>query len=82
MENVKRMDPGLFLMVPSNRTRGNRQRLMHRKCHLSMRKNFSTVQVTKHWNRQVVPPERFTGDIQELSGHNPVLYDGLPGGFV
>ena len=38
-------------MVPSTRTRGNEQKLMHRKFHLNMRKNFFTVWVTKHWNR-------------------------------
>ncbi|KAJ7405187.1 hypothetical protein WISP_141526 [Willisornis vidua] len=41
----------LFLVVLSNRTRGNRQKLMDRKFHLNMRKNFFTVGVTAHWNR-------------------------------
>ncbi|KAJ7424184.1 hypothetical protein BTVI_07572 [Pitangus sulphuratus] len=41
----------LFLVMPRNRTRGNRQKLMRRKFHLNMRKNFSTVQATMHWNR-------------------------------
>ncbi|OWK60092.1 hypothetical protein RLOC_00002071 [Lonchura striata] len=39
-----------FSLVPSNRPKGNEQKLMHRKFHLNMRKNF-TVQVAKHWNR-------------------------------
>jgi len=38
-------------VVPSNRTRGNRQKLKHRKFHLNMRKNFFTLRVMEPWNR-------------------------------
>jgi len=38
-------------VVPSNRTRGNGHKLKHKKFHLKMRKTFSTLRVTEHWNR-------------------------------
>ncbi|KFV81283.1 hypothetical protein N308_00903, partial [Struthio camelus australis] len=44
-------EASLLPVVPRNRTRGNGQKLNHRKFHLNLRKNFFTVRVTEHWNR-------------------------------
>lgn len=57
----------LFAVVSSSRVRGNRQKLIHRKFHLDMWKNF-TVQVTMHWNR--FPREVVGSPLLEIFKHH------------
>lgn len=40
----------LFLVVPSDRTRDNRDKLKHRRVSLNIRKHFFTVGLTEHWH--------------------------------
>jgi len=41
----------LFSVVPSDRTRGNCNKLKYKKFLLNIRMNFFTLRVTEHWNR-------------------------------
>jgi len=40
-----------FSVVPSDRTRGNRHKLKHKKFQLNMRMNFFTLRVTEPWHK-------------------------------
>ena len=60
----------LFLVVYSNRTRTNGLKLVYRKFHTNMQKNFFMLRVMEHWNvAQRGCGILFYGDIQDLSGH-------------
>ncbi|KAJ7399286.1 hypothetical protein BTVI_116414 [Pitangus sulphuratus] len=58
----------LSSVVPSNRTKDSRQKLVHCKFHPNMSKNFITAQVTKHWNR--LPIEVVESPSLEISKNN------------
>jgi len=60
-------------VVPSNKTRGNRHKLKHRKFHLNRRKNFFTLRVTAlEQAAQGGCGVSFSGDIQDPPGQGPV----------
>lgn len=48
---VKKRESRFFSVVPSDRTRGNGQKLKYRKFHLNGRGSFCAVRVVKHLNK-------------------------------
>ena len=60
----------LLPVVSSNRTRGSRHKLEHKKFHTNVRKSFFTVKVTEHWTR--LPREAVEPPLEILKTHlNP-----------
>lgn len=60
----------LFSPVPSDRIRGTRHKLKHRKFPLNMEKNYFTLRVMGNWNR--LPREVVESPLEILKTHQPV----------
>ena len=57
----------LFAVVCGNRTRGNGQKMEHRKFRTNTRKNFFMVRVMEHWNR--LPREVVESPLEIFKAH-------------
>lgn len=74
----KEVSARLFLVVPSDKTGGNRHKMKHRRFHLQLhtRKHFFTMKVFKHWHR-LPRGVSILGVIQNPHGEGPEQPAGL-----